>query len=74
MVVALLLATGSTAFTGWMLTTDAFWGVKWMQRLHDLLAHGILLLVCLHLAGVMLASLRHRENLIGAMISGQKRP
>ncbi len=74
MVVALLLAMGSTAFTGWMLTTDAFWGVEWLQRLHNVLAHGILVLVLLHLAGVTLASFRHRENLVGAMIFGQKRP
>lgn len=73
MVVALMLAMGSTAFTGWMLTTDAFWGVAWLQNLHNLLAHGLLLLVCVHLAGVMLASFRHRENLIAAMIFGQKR-
>lgn len=73
MVVALMLTMVCTAFTGWLLTTDAFWGVTWMQHLHNLLAHGILALVCLHIAGVLLASFRHRENLIAAMISGQKR-
>jgi len=73
MVVALMLSMGSTALTGWMLTTDAFWGVTWMQKLHNLLAHGILLLVCGHIAGVLLASFRHRENLVAAMISGNKR-
>ncbi len=73
MVVALMLAMASTAVTGWMLTTDAFWGVTWMQKLHNLLAHGILLLVSVHIAGVLLASFRHRENLIAAMISGRKR-
>ncbi len=73
MIIALMLAMGSTALTGWLLTTDAFWGVTWMQRLHNVLAHGILLLVCLHIAGVLLASFRHRENLIAAMIFGQKR-
>jgi cytochrome b len=73
MVVVLMLAMGSTAFTGWMLTTDAFWGVTWVQSLHNLIAHSLLLLVGVHLAGVMLASFRHRENLIAAMIFGQKR-
>ncbi len=73
MVVALMVAMASTAVTGWMLTTDAFWGVTWMQKLHNLLAHGILLLVSVHIAGVLLASFRHRENLIAAMISGRKR-
>ena len=72
MVVALMLAMAATACTGWMLTTDAYWGVTWVQNVHSLLAHSVLLLVCVHLAGVMLASFRHRENLVAAMISGRK--
>jgi cytochrome b len=73
MVVALMVAMTMTAASGWALTTDAFWGVVWMQRLHDGLAHALLLMVCAHLAGVILASLRHRENLVAAMIDGRKR-
>lgn len=73
MIVALLLAMSATALTGWLMTTDAFWGVWWVQKLHDLVAHGLLLLVLVHLGGVVLASLRHKENLVLAMISGRKR-
>jgi len=73
MVVALILMMSATSITGWALTTDALWGVEWMQELHNALAHGLLLLVCAHLAGVMLASFRHRENLVAAMINGRKR-
>ena len=73
MIVALMLAMAATAFTGYLLTTDAFWGVSWMQHLHDWSAHGLILLVGLHLAGVALASFRHRENLVRAMIVGRKR-
>ncbi|MGD0187352.1 MAG: cytochrome b/b6 domain-containing protein [Roseiarcus sp.] len=73
MIVALLIAMAATATTGWMLTTDALWGVRWAQRLHSLVAHSLLLLVLAHLAGVALASLRHRENLVRAMIFGDKR-
>lgn len=73
MVVALMLTIASTASTGWLLTTDAFWGVTWMQNFHHVLADGILLLVCVHIAGVLLASFRHRENLAAAMIFGRKR-
>jgi len=74
MIVVLMLAMVATAFTGWLLTTDAFWGVEWMQQVHHLLADGLVMLVAFHLTGVVLASYRHRENLVGAMISGRKRP
>ena len=73
MIVALLIAMAATATTGWMLTTDALWGATWAQRLHSLVAHGLLLLVLGHLAGVALASVRHRENLVRAMVFGDKR-
>ena len=72
--VVLILAILSTAVTGWLLTTDSFWGVRWMQHVHNVLAHGLIVLVAFHIAGVVLACYRHRENLVAAMISGQKRP
>jgi cytochrome b len=73
MIVVLLASLAATAATGWMLTTDAFWGSVTLQRLHSVLAHGVLLLVLAHLCGVALASLRHRENLVRAMMIGDKR-
>jgi cytochrome b len=73
MIVALMLGMGATAFTGYLLTTDAFWGDAWMQHLHNWSAHGLIILVGVHLAGVALASYRHRENLVHAMIVGRKR-
>ena len=74
MIVVLLAAMAATAVSGWLLTTDAFWGSTVMQHGHSLLAHGVLALVVLHLVGVILASMRHRENLVRAMIVGVKRP
>jgi cytochrome b len=73
MIVVLLAAIAATAASGWALTTDAFWGSSAMQRAHAILAHGLLLLVLAHLAGVVLASVRHRENLVRAMVVGVKR-
>lgn len=74
MIVALILSVGGQTVTGWLQTTDAFFGVEWVETAHLLLSRLSLTLIVLHLLGVILASLRHRENLPLAMISGKKRP
>lgn len=43
-----------------------------MHHLHGLLAHAALAAVGLHLAGVIVGSIQHRENLVRAMITGKK--
>jgi cytochrome b len=73
MILVLLVAMAATAVSGWLLTIDAFWGSTILQHVHSLLAHGVLALVVVHLAGVALASLRHHENLARAMVVGVKR-
>jgi cytochrome b len=73
MIVALLAVVAATVASGYALTTDTFWGSATAQHLHSLIAHGLALLVVVHLVGVALASLRHRENLVRAMIVGEKR-
>ena len=73
MIVALLAVVAASVASGYALTTDTFWGSPAAQHAHSLIAHGLALLVLVHLAGVALASLRHRENLVRAMIVGDKR-
>ncbi len=74
MIVVLLAAMVAAVATGWLMTTDAFWGSTAAQHVHSIVAHGVLLLVFVHLAGVALSSVRHRENLVRAMVVGVKRP
>ena len=35
MIVALLVMLAATSLTGYMMTTDAFWGAKWMEEVHE---------------------------------------
>ncbi len=72
MVLALIACICGIALTGWMQTTDAYWGVVWVENTHKFLGNAIVVLVMLHIAGVLLASLRHGENLVRAMINGHK--
>lgn len=73
MVVFLLVLLAVVALSGWMQTTDAYWGVEWVEETHEILVNILLVAIALHLAGVFHASWRHRENLPLAMITGWKR-
>jgi cytochrome b len=73
MVVTLLCTTVLASVTGWLYTTDRFWGIEWVEKLHSFWGHAFIPLVALHLGGVVLTSWRHRENLVKSMLTGDKR-
>jgi cytochrome b len=73
MVIALVAMLIGTCVTGYMMTTDAYWGSDAMEDIHGALANATVALIVLHVFGVLFASFEHRENLIKAMVTGRKR-
>ena len=57
--------------TGWGTYNDI--AGEWLAQWHALAGNAMLVLVCVHLAGVLQASLQHHENLARAMVTGYKR-
>ncbi len=72
MAVTLLAAVGAVCLSGWLYTTDRFWGVQWVEDLHDDLTTALIALVLVHVAGAVWTSLLYRENLVAAMFHGRK--
>jgi cytochrome b len=73
MILALLFVAITSGLSGWLYTTDQFWGVAWVGDSHDILGHLLIPLLVLHVAGAIFTSLRHKENLVASMIHGKKR-
>lgn len=73
MTLALLGMIAAISGTGLMMTTDAFWGAEWVEDLHEGLVFATLALITVHVAGVIVTSVKHRENLVRSMITGRKR-
>jgi len=67
----LLLALGiASGLTGVLLFQDV--GGDLLEELHGILSFAMLAVVAVHVAGVVVSSLMHRENLVRAMLNGIK--
>jgi cytochrome b len=73
MMLTLMGLLAVVSLTGWMSTLDMFWGVEWVEELHEGAAEAILWLALIHTAAALYESLRHGENLVWAMVTGRKR-
>jgi cytochrome b len=67
---ALLAVAAATALTGW-LHYNGFAG-ETFEEIHEVLANAWLVMIAVHLAGVVVASLAHRRNLVASMITGRR--
>lgn len=65
---AMVLLALSLGVTGVMMAT----GNESVEDVHELLANGFLAVVLLHLAGLAIHALRHRDRLPAAMVTGGK--
>lgn len=66
---AVMLAIGAT---GYMMTTNAYWGVDWVEEAHEALVTWAEISIILHIAAVLWESWRTGVNLPRAMVSGVK--
>src|SRR5262245_31113773 len=73
MIVMLLAVLAGICVSGWLYTTDAFWCVACVGETHELLTDVLSARGQLHVLGVIFTSIRQRENLVMAMITGRKK-
>jgi cytochrome b len=70
-ILVLLVLTLIVTVTGWAIFGEP--GGEPFEEIHEAAANLMLAVVGIHIAGVLAGSWLHRENLVGAMISGRKK-
>lgn len=87
MILAMIIALAMTVLTGLMVyavgedagplrelfSTRSEFAEELLEEVHEFFANLMMLLAGVHIAGVLVESLLHRENLVQAMINGRKK-
>ncbi|WP_322865628.1 cytochrome b/b6 domain-containing protein [Aquicoccus sp. G2-2] len=73
MIYNLLLTLLVIAGSGWLMTTNAYWGVAWPAEVHETAVTWAEVSVVVHIVAAILESRRTGVNLPRAMITGVKR-
>ena len=73
MIYNLLLTVAVICVSGYLMTTDMFWGVEWPEEVHEAAVTWVKISVVLHVAAVLFESIRTKVNLPRAMVTGYKR-
>jgi len=72
MVYNLWLTVAALAMTGYMMTTIRFFGIDWVESVHELAFDWLMVSGALHVAGVAFDSWHSGVNLVRAMLNGRK--
>lgn len=72
MIYNLLAALLVVGLSGYLMTTDLFWGTEWPEELHELAVTWTEISVVLHILAVIFESRRSGVNLPRAMVLGYK--
>jgi len=67
---ALIFLGVSVVGSGWAVYAEV--GGDWLEEAHDTLSYAMLFVVGVHVAGVVVSSRLHQENLVRSMITGYK--
>lgn len=72
MVYNIWLTVIALGLTGYMMGTVQFFGVEWVEEIHELFFGWLLISIALHIAGVFLDSRWTKVPLVKSMINGRK--
>lgn len=72
MIYNLLITVIVICVSGYLVTTDAFWGTEWTEVLHETAVTWAELSAAVHIVAVVVESFRTKVNLPRSMITGYK--